>query len=125
MALSIDIRQRVVAAYKANEGGYITLSKRFRVGECSVKRWVALEQETGDVKRRPRGGGNPAKIATESLSKLAELVKEKPDRTNQELADEWNRREGTGLSRSAMVRALKRAGLSLKKSPSRVRKASG
>jgi len=125
MALPIELRKRVVAAYKANEGIQEELAKRFKVGVCSVRRWLVLERETGDVKKRPRGGGTPPNIPIERLSELVVIVQEKPDRTTQELTDEWNKRNGTCIARSSVVRALKRAGLSLKKSFPRIRKAPG
>jgi transposase len=117
-ALSKDLRQRVVDAYRRGEGSYRQLADRFGLGEASVNRYLRLLRETGDVERRPRGGGTTPKVSDEELPALAAFVAKKPDRTAEELAVEWSRRTGTEMSRSAMVRALQRAGLTTKKSPS-------
>lgn len=115
MALSIDIRSRIITAYEAGEGGYQKLANRFKVGICSVRRLVALKRTTGDVKARQHGGGIEPKISNDRLQDLVSLVREKPDRTADELRLEWQNRYGTNLGRSSMVRALKRANLSYKK----------
>lgn len=91
------------------------MAKLFGIGVTTFKNWIRLEKDTGDVTKRPRGGGTPFGIPPEMLGKFIEFVREKPDRTSQELTDEWNKREETNISRSAINRALKRAGLSLKK----------
>ncbi len=117
MALSSDIRSRIIAAYKSKEGGYQRIADRFSVGICSVRRLVRLERETGDIKCRHHGARKSPKITSEQLSDLVALVKEKPDRTAEELMIEWQKRYQVELSRSSMVRALNRAGLSLKKRP--------
>ena len=111
----MDIRSRIIAAYKRKEGGYIKLGKRFGVAERTVRSLVKLLKETGDVTKRPRGGGQAHKISDAELQSLAALVAEKPDRSRQELVEEWQNRTGTQLSSSAMQRALARAGLSFKK----------
>lgn len=115
MALSIDIRRRIVAARKANEGSVRSLAKRFAVGVASVQRLFNLERETGGVETRPHGGGVPLMISDQQLPALISLVEEKPDRTAEELRAEWNKKTGCEVSRSVVVRALKRAKLTLKK----------
>lgn len=64
------------------------------------------------------------KIDPSEYEKLRRLVAEKPDRTVLEVRDEWQRRFAVNLSRSAMQRALLKAGLSWKKNgfgpPSRI-----
>ena len=113
--LSEDIRQRVVHAYVSGEGGYLKLSRRFAIAICSVRRWVARYKASQTLSPRPYGSKQTPKITNEELAELKLLVQEKSDRTAQELTDEWNRRKGTALHRSSMIRALLRAGLSLKK----------
>ena len=117
MALSIDIRNRIITAYEAGEGGYQKIANRFKVGICSVRRLVALRRETGGVEARRHGGGTEPKIPNDKLPDLISLVQEKPDRTAEELRLEWQKKYGTKLGRSSMVRALRRAKLSLKKRP--------
>lgn len=113
--LSLDLRVRILRAYEAKEGGYGTLAERFDVDKKSVRRLVAKKRATGSAAPLPHGGGIPPKISDEELVELKAMVDECPDRTAQELADEWGRKKGLSIHRSSMVRALSRAGLSTKK----------
>lgn len=113
--ISKDLRERVVAAYKAGRGTYRQIAELFGVGEASVDRWLRLDRENKSVEAAPHAGGNPAKVPPEKYGDLARLVAEKPDRMVVEIRDEWERREGVSLSRSAMQRALLKAGFTWKK----------
>ena len=114
-SLSLDLRERILRAYVAKEGGYGTLARRFSVDLKSVRRIVARAKATGSCAPLPHGGGLPPTITDEELPDLRELVAARPDSTAQELADEWSRRKGQVIHRSSMVRALSRAELSTKK----------
>jgi transposase len=116
-AISIDLRKRVVEAYQKDPGGYSTIAKRFNVGRNSVRRWVALSNERGDISPLPHGGGPTPKIRESQFAELELLVQEKPDRSLVELSLAWNSRSGGDVHRSSMDRALKRARLSRKKRP--------
>jgi transposase len=81
--LSDDLRVRVVDAVKDR------LSRReaaelFGVSASSAIRWVALEQKTGSVSRRPMGGDHSSKL-TEHRELVLELVAQEPDLTLQEI----------------------------------------
>lgn len=117
-AISNDLRQRIVDRYLRMNESYEQVAEHFQVGRATVNRVVNRLRKTGSVEPSPRGGGNPPRIGKAELPRLRELVAERPDRTAEELAREWHRRFGAALSRSSMVRALARAGLTLKKSPS-------
>jgi transposase len=67
---SIDLRQRVINAYKAKEGSQRQIAKRFQVSESFLKRLIRRYQETGSVKPRPHGGGaiSPKGYASRSPS---------------------------------------------------------
>src|SRR5271156_6398648 len=103
MALSKDIRERIVAASKANEGSVRSLAKRFSVGVASLQRLLTRERKTGSIERKPYAGGPKPKIPDSMLPELVALVKEKADRTAEELRIEWRKRTGVTLSRSSMV----------------------
>lgn len=117
-AISNDLRQRIVDRYLQEGESYDSVAEHFQVGRATVNRVVNRFRRTGSVERSPRGGGNPPWISEDELPRLRDLVAEKPDRTADELAREWGLRFGAALSRSSMVRALARAGLSVKKNPS-------
>jgi len=114
MALSIDLRERVAAAYEAGNGSYEEIAEIFGVAICSVRRWVGLLRTTGGVQKRSAPGAVPI-IKDYQLSELVQLVEEKPDRTLNELCEIWRERFGIKLSISTIDRALARANLTLKK----------
>lgn len=116
--LSDDLRRRIVRAWDAEKTSYAELAERFQIGEASVSRILRLHRETGDVAPLPHGGGNPARIQDDELSALHALVDANADATQQELADLWLVATGNVVSRSAMSRALRRAGITRKKSVS-------
>jgi transposase len=122
--LSLDLRERIVAAYRRGEGTYAEIAERFDVGEASVSRLLRRHRERGGVAPSPRGGGNRPKIASAEYATLVSFVAEMPDRTVEELRQAWQTRTATALSRSAMQRALLKAGLSRKKSGSARRNSS-
>lgn len=117
VALSEDLRSRIVDAYLAGEGSYEELAERFDVARSSVYRLLKRFHRTGSVSPSAHGGGQPAKIAPDDAEVLAALVRAMPDASVQELATAWSKRHGQ-LSRSAMLRALHRFALSFKKSRS-------
>lgn len=118
MALSNDIRKRIVESWKHKEGSIIAIAQRFKVGSSTVKRLIKLDRNGGDLTKRSHPTGRRSKILPSQHSDLIQLVKEKPDRTAEELRAIWQERTAVQLSRSSMVRALLRCGFTLKKRPS-------
>jgi transposase len=111
--LSIDLRERVVAAVK---GG---MSRRraaahFRVGVSSAIRWAAQAEATGDLRPKPMGGDHRSAAIEAQAETILALLAEEPDTTlteYQEALEEKGRR----FSVSAIWRFLDRRGLTLKK----------
>ena len=116
MALSVDLRERVAAAYEAGSGSYEEIAENFGVAICSVRRWVDLLRKTGSVQKRSAPGAAPL-IKDCQLAELVQLVEEKPDRGLNELCIVWQERFKVKVSKSAMDRALARANMTLKKRP--------
>lgn len=115
--LSMDLRTRVVAAYERGEGGYETVAKVFGIGSATLRRLVRRKRDTGCLEPDPAPHGFPPRISGPRLRSLSLLVEKHPDATAAELTDMLNERISISVSRSAVVRALKRLGLTLKKSP--------
>jgi transposase len=113
-AYPLALRERAVRAYEAGEGSYEALAEQFDVSISSLLRWVTQVRTTGDVAPRPRGGGwhSPVEVAV-----LEEVLADQADATCEELCRAYNQRVGRAarVSRSAIVRALRRAGFVLKK----------
>ncbi len=117
-AYSVDLRERVVAAFDAGDMTDEEVAELFRVGEATVHRWKRLKRETGSlVPRPPRGGGMPPRVARERYDLVRQMLREEPDLTIEETAWEFHRRTGRSVSPAAMGRTLKKLGLTRKKRP--------
>ena len=54
---SIDLREKIVAAYKNKEGSMQKLAKRFKVSKIFVAELLKRVKQTGQVALKPHGGG--------------------------------------------------------------------
>jgi transposase len=116
-ALSLDLRQRIIAAWQNQEGTWKELADRFGVGEATVDRLVARFRERGSVAPDPHGGGQPALIPDEQLPVVRRLLDAAPDITVAELAARYRCEVGLRVSRSTMSRTVARLGYTRKKRP--------
>lgn len=124
-ALSVDLRERAVRAYRNGEGTQKEVAQRFGIGEASLRRWLRLEEETGSVAPRlDYRRGPPRKIDVVQLAALEELLGEHSDATNEELAELLAVKTGLSVSASSISRALALLGWTRKKNASSPRKAS-
>lgn len=123
--LSMDLRQRIIAAWQQREGTWRELAERFGVGEATVDRLVARFRSTGSVAPDPHGGGQSHRIPDEDLPVVRRLLDASPDITIEELAGAFRRESGTRVSRATMGRAVARLGYTRKKRPSSARSATG
>jgi transposase len=114
-AYSVDLRERVVAAFDRTGMTDQEAAAIFKIGEATVRRWKRLRRVTGALDHKPFGGGNPPRVATEQYPIVRAIVEEQPDLTDQEVAWEFHRRTGRGVSRSSMNRTLLKLNLTRKK----------
>ena len=84
MAYSMELRERVVAAYHANpKWGYRRVGEVFSIGEATVNRWVQRAKR-GKLEADAIGGSVGAFDAAE-LAFIEALLVERPDRTLREV----------------------------------------
>ena len=109
---SMDLRERVVAA--CDEGGATReqVAARFAVSVRWVRDLLKRRRETGSIAPRPRGGGRPPAFDAEAAGRLREAVRADSDATLEELG----RAAGVACTAPAVYRALKRLGVTRKKS---------
>ncbi len=79
--LSLDLRERIVAAYDAQEGTREEIAGRFRVSLGIVKKLLQQRRKTNDLGHRHRYSGRKAKVLPEYGEKLASLIAAQPDLT--------------------------------------------
>ena len=104
--LSVDLRQRIIQAWQNEKARVPELAERFSVGTATVKRLIRQFRETGSIEPRPHGGGQRPKIPAERLPQVQRLLEANPDWSVDELAEAYNRQEGTTISRSTMTRTI-------------------
>ncbi len=109
MALSADLRERVLAAQERREGSQRVLAARFGVALGTVNGWLRQGREGRRAPRRRRGG--PAALGGAGPEVLTALVAERPDATLAEYAVMLAARVGRRFSPAVLCRALRRAGL--------------
>lgn len=114
-AYSVDLRQRVVDAYHANEGSQRQLADRFKVSLSFVRNLLRHYRQTGGVKPKAHGGGASAKITVSDLPMVEQLIRQQPDAMLSELCERFEQRRGIGVSVSTMHRAVRQLGISTKK----------
>src|SRR5579871_6275181 len=113
MDLSIDLRRRIVEAYKAKlSGTYEKTAELFDVGEATVSRLLRRFRETGDVQQKPRGGNNPRRV---NLAWLRENLEAFPDARVVDRIEAWVERGGERVSETAMYNAMHALGWTHKK----------
>ena len=111
---SIDLRERVAAACDEGIDDRRRIAERFSVSESWIRRLLQRRRETGSLAPTAHGGGRPPAFAGESAERLRAAVAADPDATLEELAVAGGGVCGT----SAIDRALRRLGITRKKSRS-------
>jgi len=108
---SLDLRERILAAYDHDEGTREEMARRFRVSLGMVKKLLQQRRRTGDIAPRHRFSGRKPMIVASHRSQLRSLLARKNDLTLQEL------RQATGLKCSvqAIHVVLGKMGLTYKK----------
>lgn len=119
--LSVDLRERIVAAYDAKEGTRGEVAKRFKVSEGMVKKLLSQRARTGDLRPRHRFSGRKGRLLPEHGAKLKQLIAREPDIT---LAEMKSRLE-LGCTVAAVHWVVSKLGLTYKKRRSMRRSKAG
>jgi transposase len=114
-AYSKDLRLRVLAAVERGMPR-AQVAKTFGVSVSSIKRYVRLREQTGDVQPKPIPGP-PARKRMILEEELPAQVRLNPELTLEEHCELFEETHGVEVSAATVSRALKRLGLPLKKRP--------
>ena len=109
--LSIDLRERILAAYDRGEGTRQQIAQRYDVSLGMVKKLLQQRRDTGDIAPRHKYSGAKPKITAKHQRHLKRLVRDHPDMTLHELRDAID----LSCTPQAIHYVLERMGLSLKK----------
>lgn len=110
--LSQDLRERIVAAYEAEEGSYEVIAARFKVGPTVVGKLVRQKRELGTLESQVHRRGRKPAVSGETEVALRKHLEEHPDATVLE------RRDALGLtcSEKTLWQTLRKMGWRFKKS---------
>src|SRR5216117_1668174 len=90
--LSLDLRERILAAYDKAEGTREEVARRFRVSLGMVKKLLQQRRRLGEVRAQHHRSGRKPRIVAAHQRQLRTLLAKKPDLTLKEL------RAATGLA---------------------------
>jgi transposase len=115
--ISVDLRERILATYDADEGTREAVARRFRVSLGLVKKLLQQRRRLGDLRPQHHRSGCKPRIVASHQHQLRTLLAKKPDLTLKEL------RAATGLACTlpAIHYVLVRLGLTYKKDAPRLR----
>lgn len=83
-SLSMDLRERIVAAHERNEGSYSDLAARFSVSRATVGKLVRQKRRLGTLQPQVHLRGRKRMIAGEKEEQLRDHLSQQPDATLQE-----------------------------------------
>ncbi len=112
---SKDLRLRVLAAVDRGMPR-AEAARIFGVSAPTIRRYLRLRQQTGDVEPKPVPGP-PARKGAALEATLPAQVRANPDLTLAEHCELFEETEGVQVSTATISRAFKRLGLPLKKVP--------
>lgn len=80
-ALSLDLRERLVAAYEKGEGSQEAIAERFSVSRTVVGKLVRQQREQGTLQPQVHRRGRKPAIVGEKLEQLRQHLIDHPDAT--------------------------------------------
>ena len=90
--ISLDLRERILATYDAQDDTREAVARRFRVSLGFVKKLLQQRRRIGDVRAQHHRSGCKPRIVASHRQQLRTLLDQKPDLTLKEL------RTATGLN---------------------------
>src|ERR1700757_140722 len=125
MALSDDLRKRVVEAVIESGLSRNAAAKRFEVSVASAVRWVKRYETTGKISPEPSGGDRRSGRIETQHGYLLGLIHRTPDITLLEIQERLIANCGERFSVSGLCRFCDRHGITFKKNRARERTRAG
>jgi len=114
-AYSLDLRERVVAAYENGIETIREVSEQFQVSESFIKKMLVRHRGSGDLAPRGHGGGQQKKLSEAHRKWLLKTVLATPDITLSELESRLSDKKKILVSVPTLSRELRRLNLRRKK----------
>ncbi len=103
---SIDLRERVVAAYDAREGTRQQIADRFKVSLGLVKKLLAQRRNLGTIEPQYQNVGRKPAFDDENLKQLDKFLQKHADATLTEIQEHFS--YNISCSLQAIANAIKR-----------------
>ncbi len=117
MALSDDLRKRVVEAVVGGGLSRNAAARRFEVSIASAVRWVKRSETTGEISPAPSGGDRRSRRIEAHRDYLLGLIRRTPDMTLLEMKERLIANCGERFSSSVLWRFFDRHEITVKKRP--------
>lgn len=114
-AYSVDLRERIVAAYEEGKESQPQIAERFQVSSSMVHRLLRRYRESGSCEPRARGGGARAKLNSAQMLQVAQMIEADNDATLAELCEQVMTQLEVKVSRATMGRITQRLNFTRKK----------
>jgi len=114
MALSKDIRKRIIECYKNKEGSIRKLASRFKAAPSTVWELLKNYEKTGEIKHKSPPGRTP-KVDEKGLKRIEQCIAKKNDMTLVELVEQLERYNGIKVCTGTMHNTCRKLGLRYKK----------
>src|SRR3954468_608907 len=108
---STDLRERIATAVDRKDGSLRQIAWRFCVSLSFVVRLLQRRRDADTLEPKPHGGGPAPALGPEEQKRLADLIREQPDATLEQL----KQRGGFTCSLKTLWLALRRQNLTNKK----------
>jgi len=114
-AYSLDLRERVVAAYQNGVESIGEVSEQFQVSESFLKKMLARHRANGDLAPRGHGGGKKRTLSESLRNWLLKTVLDEPDITLADLQERVAGKKQITVSVPTLSRELRGLNLRRKK----------
>jgi transposase len=105
-AYSLDLRERVVAAYEKGDQSIAEVAAQFSVGQTFLKKMLRQKRQSGFLERLPSRAGAKKLLSEAHRRWLSKQVREKPDATLVELQEGLQTSRRMRVSRATVSREL-------------------
>ena len=114
-AYSIDLRERVAAAYATGEFTIPQVASRFAVSVSFVNKLLQRQRRSGSVAALPRRGGAAPRLQEADRQRLSACVAAQPDATLAELGQQLVAAGGPAIGQTVLWQTLQALGWRRKK----------
>lgn len=83
--LSLDLRERILAAYDSEQGSREEIGRRFRVSTGMVKKLLQQRRHRGDIGPQHHRSGRKPMLVEAHRQRLGQLIHQKPEITLAEM----------------------------------------